>query len=139
MWRTLGTLDSNRAPGRICWRSSRNARHGSIGRSSTSATIAKSLSGQGATSEPASLSSRVDLLVRAGSLPLQHGADAGRVETSLQQIEPGLGIDRIDAVVMSKTLLLTATRQDAHHTRIARTPIAGVNMNILSEVEQLLG
>jgi uncharacterized membrane protein YjjP (DUF1212 family) len=81
----------------------------------------------------------VDLLVQAGSLLLQHGADAGRVESSLQQMEPGLGIDRIDVVVMSKTILLTATRQDAHHTRIARVPIVGVNMNILSEVEQLLG
>lgn len=48
---------------------------------------------------------------------LQHGADASRVEASLQQMEAGLGIERIDVVVMSKTLLLTATRQDAHHTR----------------------
>ncbi len=86
-----------------------------------------------------SLSGRVDLLVQAGSLLLQHGADAGRVEASLQQMEPGLGIDRIDVVVMSKTILLTATRQDAHHTRVARVPIVGVNMNILNEVEQLLG
>jgi uncharacterized membrane protein YjjP (DUF1212 family) len=88
---------------------------------------------------PASLSSMVDLLVRAGSLLLQHGADAGRVEASLEQMEPGLGIERIDAVVMSKTILLTATRRDAHHTRVARVPIIGVNMNVLSEVEQLLG
>ena len=78
----------------------------------------------------------VDLLVQAGSLLLQHGADASRVEASLEQMEPGLGIDRIDAVVMSKTILLTATRQDAHHTRVARVPIVGVNMNILSEVER---
>lgn len=91
------------------------------------------------TPEPASLSRMVDLLVQAGSLLLQHGADAGRVEASLEQMEPGLSIDRIDAVVMSKTILLTATRQDAHHTRVARVPIVGVNMNILSEVEQLLG
>jgi hypothetical protein len=33
---------------------------------------------------PASLSDMVDLLVQAGSLLLQHGADAGRVEASLQ-------------------------------------------------------
>ena len=92
-----------------------------------------------ATPEPASLSSTVDLLVQAGSLLLQHGADASRVEASLEQMEPGLGIDRIDAVVMSKTILLTATRQETHHTRVARVPIVGVNMNILSEVEQLLG
>ena len=90
-------------------------------------------------SAPASLSSRVDLLVQTGSLLLQHGADAGRVEASLQQMEAGLGIERIDVVVMSKTLLLTATRQDAHHTRVARVPIVGVNMNSLNEVEQLLG
>ena len=89
--------------------------------------------------EPASLSDMVDLLVQAGSLLLQHGADAGRVEASLEQMEPGLCIDRIDAVVMSKTILLTATRRDAHHTRVARVSIVGVNMNILSEVEQLLG
>jgi uncharacterized membrane protein YjjP (DUF1212 family) len=89
--------------------------------------------------EPASLSDMVDLLVQTGNLLLQHGADAGRVEASLEQMEPGLGIDRIDAVVMSKTILLTATRQDAHHTRVARVPIVGVNMNTLSEVEQLLG
>ena len=88
---------------------------------------------------PESLSVVVDLLVQTGSLLLQHGADAARVETSLQQMEPGLVIDRIDAVVMSKTILLTATRQDAHHTRVARVPIVGVNMNILNEVEQLLG
>ena len=88
---------------------------------------------------PASLSDMVDLLVQAGSLLLQHGADAGRVEASLEQMESGLGIQRIDAVVMSKTILLTATRQDAHHTRVARVPIVGVNMNVLSEVEQLLG
>jgi uncharacterized membrane protein YjjP (DUF1212 family) len=88
--------------------------------------------------EPASLSDMVDLLVQTGNLLLQHGADAGRVEASLEQMEPGLGIDRIDAVVMSKTILLTATRQDAHHTRVARAPIVGVNMNTLSEVEQLL-
>jgi uncharacterized membrane protein YjjP (DUF1212 family) len=81
----------------------------------------------------------VDLLVQAGSLLLQHGADAGRVEASLKWMEPGLGIDRIDAVVMSKTILLTATRGDTHHTRVARVPIVGVNMNILSEMEQLLG
>jgi len=92
-----------------------------------------------ATPGPASLSSMVDLLVQAGSLLLQHGADAGRVEASLEQMEPGLGIERIDAVVMSKTILLTATRRDAHHTRVARVPIIGVNMNVLSEVEQLLG
>lgn len=89
--------------------------------------------------EPASLSSRVDLLVQAGRLLLQHGADSGHVETSLQQMAPGLGIERVDVVVMSKTLLLTATRQDAHHTRVARVPIVGVNMNSLNEVEQLLG
>ncbi len=88
---------------------------------------------------PESLSVVVDLLVHTGSLLLQHGADAARVETSLQQMEPGLGIDRIDAVVMSKTILLTATRQDVHHTRVARVPIVGVNMSILNEVEQLLG
>ena len=87
----------------------------------------------------APLSRMVDLLVRAGSLLLQHGADAGRVEASLKRMERGLGIDRIDAVVMSKTILLTATRADAHHTRVARVPIVGVNLNILSEVEQLLG
>jgi uncharacterized membrane protein YjjP (DUF1212 family) len=88
---------------------------------------------------PESLSAMVDLLVQAGSLLLQHGADAARVEASLKQLEAGLGIERIDAVVMSKTILLTATRRDAHHTRVARVPIVGVNMNILSEVEQLLG
>ena len=92
-----------------------------------------------ATPGPASLSDRVDLLVRTGSLLLQHGADAGRVEASLRQMEPGLGIDRIDAIVMSKTILLTATRQEAHHTRVARVPIVGVNMNSLNEIEQLLG
>lgn len=87
---------------------------------------------------PASLSDMVDLLVKTGGLLLQHGADAGRVETSLRQMETGLGIERIDAVVMSKTILLTATRQDAHHTRVVRVPIVGVNMNSLNEVEQLL-
>jgi len=92
-----------------------------------------------ATPEPASLSDRVDLLVQTGSLLLQHGADAGRVEASLRQMEAGLGIDRIDAIVMSKTILLTATRQEAHHTRVARVPIVGVNMNSLNEIEQLLG
>ena len=92
-----------------------------------------------ATPGPASLSDRVDLLVQAGSLLLQHGADAGHVEASLEQMEPGLGIDRIDAIVMSKTILLTATRQEAHHTRVARVPIVGVNMNSLNEIEQLLG
>ena len=51
---------------------------------------------------PASLSSRVDLLVQAGSLLLQHGADAGRVEASLQQMEAGLGIERIDVVSCPK-------------------------------------
>lgn len=91
------------------------------------------------TPEPASLSGMVDLLVQAGSLLLQHGADAARVAASLQQMEPGLGIDRIDVVIMSKTILLTATRQDAHHTRVARVPIVGVNMNSLNEVERLLG
>jgi len=91
------------------------------------------------TRAPQSLSGMVDLLVETGSLLLQHGADAGRVEASLEQMEPGLGIERIDAVVMSKTIMLTATRQDAHHTRVARVPIVGVNMNILSEVELLLG
>ena len=85
-----------------------------------------------------SLGEAVDLLVQVGSLLLQHGADAGRVEASLEQMEPGLGIERIDAVVISKTILLTATRGDAHHTRVARVPIVGVNMNSLSEVEQLL-
>lgn len=90
------------------------------------------------TPEPASLSDMVDLLVQTGSLLLQHGADAGRVEASLEQMEPGLGIDRIDAIVMSKTILLTATRGDAHHTRVVRVPIVGVNMNSLNEVEQLL-
>ena len=89
--------------------------------------------------EPASLSDMVDLLAKTGSLLLQHGADAGRVEASLRQMEAGLGIERIDAVVMSKTILLTATRQDAHHTRVVRAPIVGVNMNSLNEVEQLLG
>ena len=92
-----------------------------------------------ATPGPASLSDRVDLLVQTGSLLLQHGADAGRVEASLRQMEAGLGIDRIDAIVMSKTILLTATRQEAHHTRVARVPIVGVNMNSLNEVEQVLG
>ena len=92
-----------------------------------------------ASPEPESLAAAVDLLVQAGSLLLQHGADAGRVEASLEQMEPGLGIERIDVVVMSKTLLLTATRQDAHHTRVARVPIVGVNMNSLNEVEQVLG
>lgn len=87
---------------------------------------------------PASLSDMVDLLVKTGGLLLQHGADAGRVEASLRQMEAGLGIERIDAVVMSKTILLTATRQDAHHTRVVRVPIVGVNMNSLNEVEQLL-
>lgn len=91
------------------------------------------------TPEPASLSDMVDLLAKTGSLLLQHGADAARVEASLRQMEAGLGIDRIDAVVMSKTILLTATRQDAHHTRVVRAPIVGVNMNSLNEVEQLLG
>ena len=89
--------------------------------------------------ESASLSDMVDLLAKTGSLLLQHGADAGRVEASLRQMEAGLGIERIDAVVMSKTILLTATRQDAHHTRVVRAPIVGVNMNSLNEVEQLLG
>jgi uncharacterized membrane protein YjjP (DUF1212 family) len=89
--------------------------------------------------EPAPLSRMVDLLVQAGTLLLQNGAEAGRVEASLKRMEPRLGIERIDAVVMSKTIVLTATRRDAHHTRVARVPILGINLNILSEVEQLLG
>ena len=104
--------------------------------------VAASESGAGLSSTapaPASLSDMVDLLAKTGSLLLQHGADAGRVEASLRQMEAGLGIERIDAVVMSKTILLTATRQDAHHTRVVRAPIVGVNMNSLNEVEQLLG
>ncbi|MBK8184990.1 MAG: threonine/serine exporter family protein [Candidatus Competibacteraceae bacterium] len=85
-----------------------------------------------------SLATAVDLLMQTGSLLLQHGADAARVEGSLKLLGLGLGIDRIDAVVMSKTILLTATRGEAHHTRIARVPMVGVNMNNLNEIEQLL-
>lgn len=86
----------------------------------------------------APLTSVVDLLMRTGSTLLQHGADAGRVEASLQALGPGLGIDRIDALVMSKSLLLTAARGGERDTRIVRVPIAGVNLNILNELEGLL-
>ena len=51
------------------------------------------------TGEPGGLPALCEVKYR-GNL-LQHGADAGRVEASLQQMEPGLGIERIDAVVRS--------------------------------------
>lgn len=85
-----------------------------------------------------SLADMVDLLVQVGSVLLQHGADAGRVEASLQDMGHGLEIDRIDVLVMSKSILLTATRRGERDTRVARVPIVGVNLNILSELERLL-
>ena len=84
------------------------------------------------------LAQTVDLLVETGSVLLQHGADAARVEATLQGMAKGLEIDRIDALVMSKSILLTATRRGERDTRVARVPITGVNLNILSELERLL-
>lgn len=80
----------------------------------------------------------VDLLVQIGGLLLQNGAHAEYVEASLERLEAGLNIDRIDVIVMSRSILLTATHRNLHHTRLARLPIVGVNLSLLSEAEHLL-
>ena len=79
----------------------------------------------------------VDLLLWAGAILLQNGADTALVERTVSGIARGLGVDAIDVLVSPNGLVVTTTEGDDFRTKLRRVPDLSVNMAKMAAVVEL--
>jgi uncharacterized membrane protein YjjP (DUF1212 family) len=79
----------------------------------------------------------VDLLLWAGAILLQNGADTALVERTVSGIARGLGVDAIDVLVSPNGLVVTTTEGDDFRTKLRRVPELGVNMAKMAAVVEI--
>lgn len=79
----------------------------------------------------------VDLLLWAGALLLQNGADSALVERTVSALGRGLGVDAIDVLVSADGLVVTTTEAEDFRTKLRRVPDLAVNMAKVAAVVEL--
>jgi uncharacterized membrane protein YjjP (DUF1212 family) len=79
----------------------------------------------------------IDLSLWAGQLLLQHGAETARIEETVHRLGTGLGADWMDILVSPNSIALTTISGAEFRTKIRRVVAIGVNMEILTEINDL--
>lgn len=79
----------------------------------------------------------IDLVLWAGQLLLQHGAESLRVEETIHRLGTALGCDWMDIFISANALVVTASSGGDFRTKMRRVPHLAVNMDIVAEVNDL--
>lgn len=79
----------------------------------------------------------IDLSLWAGQMLLQSGAGSQRVEETVHRLGTGLGCDWMDVLVSPNALIVTTISGQEFRTKIRRVVSLGVNMNVLTEINQI--
>jgi uncharacterized membrane protein YjjP (DUF1212 family) len=79
----------------------------------------------------------IDLALWAGQMLLQNGADAERVEETVQSIGTELGAEGVDALVSPNALIVTTSSGVEFRTKVRRITSMGVNMTAVEQVSHL--
>lgn len=79
----------------------------------------------------------IDLALWAGQMLLQNGADAQRVEETVQSIGTRLGAEGVDALVSPNALIVTTSSGAEFRTKVRRIISLGVNMTAVEQVSHL--
>jgi uncharacterized membrane protein YjjP (DUF1212 family) len=79
----------------------------------------------------------IDLALWAGQLLLQHGAETERVEETVHILGTSLGCNWMDILVSPNAVIVTTISGDEFRTKVRRVVSIGVNMCIVSEVNDL--
>lgn len=79
----------------------------------------------------------IDLALWAGQLLLQHGAETDRIEETVHHIGTGLGANWMDILVSPNAVVCTTSSGEEFRTKVRRVVALGVNMTILSEINDL--
>ena len=79
----------------------------------------------------------IDLAVWAGQLMLQNGADAERVETTIDYMGTALGCSWLDVLVSPNAILVTTSSGAEFRTKVRRVPHMGVDLTVVSGVSRL--
>lgn len=81
----------------------------------------------------------VDLVLRAGQLLQQHGAESQLVENTVYRLGTGLGCDTLEVVLTPTSILVCSTLGEQSVTRARRIREAPVNMTTVSCIVRLCG
>ena len=79
----------------------------------------------------------IDLALWAGQMLLQNGADAERVEETVQSIGTKLGAGGVDALVSPNALIITTTSGAEFRTKVRRITHLGVNLATVEAISHL--
>lgn len=79
----------------------------------------------------------IDLALWAGQMLLQNGADAERVEETVQSIGTELGAAGVDALVSPNALIVTTSSGVEFRTKVRRITSLGVNMTTVEQISHL--
>lgn len=79
----------------------------------------------------------MQVVMRIGVLMLRSGTVSFRVEQAMNRVALRLGVDQLDAYVTPTGITASAHSGDRHYTQVARVKRIAVDMNRLSQVEQL--
>ncbi|MFN8450938.1 MAG: threonine/serine exporter family protein [Anaerolineae bacterium] len=79
----------------------------------------------------------IDLALWAGQMLLQNGADAERVEETVQSIGTELGAEGVDALVSPNALIVTTSSGAEFRTKVRRIISMGVNMTVVEQISHL--
>jgi uncharacterized membrane protein YjjP (DUF1212 family) len=79
----------------------------------------------------------IDLALWAGQMLLQNGADAERVEETVQSLGTRLGAEWVDALVSPNALIVTTSSGEEFRTKVRRVVSMGVNLTIVEQISHL--
>lgn len=85
----------------------------------------------------AELTDTIDVILWAGQLLLQHGANSSRVEKTIHQMGTYLGCDWVDTFISFNGLTVSASSGGEFRTKVRRVVRIGVNMTIVSGISHL--
>ena len=87
--------------------------------------------------EPVQFIARTDAVLRLGSLMLGAGGSSARVSDSMRRAADALGIERLQARVGMKDIVLTASRGQLFRTRVAEIRSPAVDADRLTALKRL--
>lgn len=79
----------------------------------------------------------IDLVLWAGQLLMQSGAESQRIEEVIHRLGTGLGCDWMDVLVSHGAIIATCISGHDFRTKIRRVPTIGVNMDVVAQVNDL--
>lgn len=79
----------------------------------------------------------IDLVLWAGQLLLQHGAETQRIEETVHRMGTALGCDWLDVLISPNALVVTASSGGEFRTKTRRVVAIGVNMDVITQINTL--